>query len=90
MDCIKICCDFKASRSTIGRIHGGEMYPPAKEFGKTEKNLRASHLPLICVARVNREKAMKGKDTIFILYRQTGQCKMNGIKQCGELEVCYA
>ena len=88
MDCIKICCDFKASRSTIGRIHGDEMYPPGREFWKTEKNLRALHLPLISVARVNRDKAMKGKDTIFILYRQT-QCKMNGIKQCGELEVCY-
>ena len=41
MDC-KICCDCKKSRSTIGRIHGGQMYPPVKEFGKREKNLRAS------------------------------------------------
>ena len=54
---------------TIGRIPGGEMYSPLKEFGKRQKNLRASRLLLICVTRVYRNKGKKEK-RLFIDFTQ--------------------
>ena len=42
----KICCNFLKQALTIERIPGDEMYTTLKEFGKRQKNLRASHLLL--------------------------------------------
>ena len=42
----KICCNFLKQALKIERIPGDEMYPTLKEFGKRQKNLRASHLLL--------------------------------------------